>query len=115
MEPAEFPSVKPVDAERPPILSYHGPDIVPDARCRSYLIAAACGVIALVLFSFGIYIVLDLTLGALATSGWVMISILTAPSCFLGGALLVGRIARRQMRTGRRGQLLLPDKESECA
>jgi hypothetical protein len=95
MEQAETSSAA-ADAPRPPILSYHGPTIPAGEARPSYLMAAACGLIALLLFSFGIYIVLDLTLSAVSTSGWVMISVLAAPFCFLGGATLVSRACRRR-------------------
>jgi hypothetical protein len=93
MEQAETSITAATDAPRPLILSYHGPTISGDAR-PSYLIAAVCGLIALLLFSFGIYILLDLTLGAVGTSGWVMISALAAPFCFLGGAMLISQVGR---------------------
>jgi membrane associated rhomboid family serine protease len=95
------------DASRPPILSYYGPAIPSGDARPSYLIAAVCGLIALLLFSFGIYIVLDLTLGAVGTSGWVMISALAAPFCFLGGVMLISRVGRR-LRLVRRANAEVP-------
>jgi hypothetical protein len=115
MEPAELPSIKPVEASRLPILSYHAPAMPGGNAQPSYLLVAACGVIALLLFSFGIYLVLNLALGSLGTSGWVMISVLVAPFVFLGGAMLVSRIGCRRAPISPPSPLPPPDKESACA
>jgi len=96
MEHAEASNVADPKAARPPILSYHGPTIPTGDSRPSYLAAAACGLFALLLFSLGIYIVLALILNSVGTSGWVMISCLASPFCFLGGAMLVSRIGRRR-------------------
>lgn len=96
MEQVESSTAREVSAPRPPVLSYHGPTIPTGDAPPSYLAVAAVGLFALLLFSLGIYLILELILNSVGTSGWVMIGCLAAPFCFLGGAMVLRRIGRRR-------------------
>ena len=116
MEPIEHPSDRLADAPAKFVLSYHCPTVGAGETRARYLAAAACGLSALLLFSLGIYIVLVMILNSVGTSGWVMISCLVAPFCFLCGSMLLSRVSRmRRMIRPSRVMRTSPEKESAHA